>query len=59
MFAPQLAGIRGARLERMVRLLAAVLDVTVWKQLRRDDGLSVRSTRDRLERLVTAVLSTG
>jgi hypothetical protein len=59
MFAPQLAGIRGARLERMVRLLGAVLDVTVWKQLRRDDGLSVRSTRDRLERLVTAVLSTG
>ncbi|HET6560783.1 MAG TPA: TetR family transcriptional regulator [Marmoricola sp.] len=57
-FAPQLRQRRGRRRERTTTLLATVLDVSVWKQLRRDDGLDVTATRDHLRRLVEAVLAT-
>ena len=38
-FAPQLARRRGRNRERLARLLAAVLDVRMWHQLRREEGL--------------------
>jgi AcrR family transcriptional regulator len=56
-FAPNLSGLRGRRRERRLRLLVAVLDVTMWGQLRRTDGLGVRDTREDLVALVTGVLA--
>ena len=56
-FAPQLAKRRGRQRERLVRLLAAVLDVRMWQQLRREEGLDVAATREHLESLVEAVLA--
>ena len=55
-FAPLLPRRRADR-ERVVRLLAAVLDVTMWRQLRRLDGLGVADTRAHLEVLVRATLA--
>ena len=56
-FAPQLARRRGKRRERLVRLLAAVLDVRMWHQLRREEGLDVAETHDHLVALVEGVLT--
>jgi AcrR family transcriptional regulator len=56
-FAPQLAKRRGRPRERLVRLLAAVLDVRMWHQLRREEGLDVAETSEHLETLVTGVLA--
>lgn len=56
-FAPQLARHRGAPRERLVLLLLTALDVTVWKRLRRDEGLSVEDTTDHLRALVDGVLA--
>jgi AcrR family transcriptional regulator len=57
-FAPQLGRCRGRRRERLVVLLATVLDAGTWKRLRRDEGLSAEQTRDHLETLVGALLAT-
>lgn len=56
-FAPQLARRRGRKRERLVRLLAATLDVRTWQQLRREGGLDVAETRAHLEFLVEALLA--
>ena len=56
-FAPQLARRRGRSRERLARLLAAVLDVRMWHQLRREQGLDVEETRDHLTHLVKALLA--
>lgn len=57
-FAPQLKGLRGKRRERTVVLLSAVLDVSLWKRLRRDEGLSAGETEEHLRVLVGGVLAT-
>ncbi|HEU5035490.1 MAG TPA: TetR/AcrR family transcriptional regulator [Nocardioides sp.] len=57
-FAPQLAGLRGKRRERTVVLLATALDVSLWKRLRRDEGLDAGSTAEHLRVLVEGVLAT-
>lgn len=57
-FAPQLKGLRGARRERTVVLLATALDVSLWKRLRRDEGLDPDATTDHLRVLVEGVLAT-
>jgi len=56
-FSPQLARRRGRSRERLVRLLAAVLDVRMWHQLRREQGLDVEETRDHMVHLVKALLA--
>ena len=40
-----------------IDLLVVATDVYTWKLLRRDRGLSVRATRERMERLVRAILA--
>jgi AcrR family transcriptional regulator len=57
-FAPQLKGVRGRRRERTLVLLATALDVSLWKRLRRDEGLSVEATTEHLRVLVSGVLAT-
>ncbi|MDF1606319.1 TetR/AcrR family transcriptional regulator [Nocardioides sp. YIM 152315] len=57
-FAPQLEGLRGRRRERTVVLLAATLDVSMWKRLRRDEALSADETAAHLRALVDGVLAT-
>ncbi len=57
MFAPQLGRRRSKLRERRLRLLAAVLDVTMWRQLRRDQGLDQAETREHLTMLVEGVLA--
>ena len=56
-FAPLLPRRGSAARERKVRLLAAVLDATMWRQLRRADGLGRRATEEHLGQLVRAVLA--
>jgi len=56
-FAPQLAKRRGRNRERQVRLLAAVLDVRMWQQLRREEGLDREETGEHLVSLVEALLA--
>ena len=58
-FAPQLKSLRGKRRERTALLLATMLDVLVWKRLRRDEGLSVDETAEHLRLLVDGVLATA
>ena len=58
-FAPQLARRRGARRERLVVLLGSVLDVAMWKRLRRDLGLDREATAAHLRLLVEGVLEAG
>lgn len=48
---------RGTGRVTAVDLLVVATDVYTWKLLRRDRGLSVHSTRTRMETLVRAVLS--
>ena len=57
MFTPQLGHRRSKLRERRLRLLAAVLDVTMWRQLRRDQGLHQAETREHLTMLVEGVLA--
>jgi AcrR family transcriptional regulator len=57
--APQIAGRAGARRARLVHLLVTALDVTVWRSLRRDQGLSRQATEQHLLALVTAVLESA
>lgn len=56
-FQPLLARRGSAARERQVRLLAAVLDVSVWRVLRRSDGLDPEATREHLAHLVRGVLA--
>jgi AcrR family transcriptional regulator len=56
-FAPQLRRRRGKPRERRLRLLATVLDVTTWHQLRHHEGLDLEETRAHLTELVEAVLA--
>ena len=51
-FAPALAGRRGATRERRLAQLVAVTDVLTWKLLRRDRGLSRRQTELAMRELV-------
>ena len=55
-FGPLLPHGRGR--EEVVDLLVVATDVYTWKLLRRDRGLSVARTRERMEALVRAVLDT-
>lgn len=57
-FAPQLEGLPVEGRERTVVLLATVLDVSLWKRLRRDEGLAEREAREHLRVLVGGVLAT-
>jgi AcrR family transcriptional regulator len=57
MFEPQLRRRRGASRARVLRLLVTVLDVTTWKTLRRDEGLSEEDTELHLRTLVEAMLA--
>jgi len=56
-FAPALAGLRGAERDRRLAQIIAVCDVFTWKLLRRDQGLSRAQTelalRELLEPLTT------
>jgi AcrR family transcriptional regulator len=54
-FAPVLAGLRGAARRRRHAQLVVVTDVYTWKLLRRDRGLSRRQTETALRELVEAV----
>jgi AcrR family transcriptional regulator len=56
-FAPQLRRRRGAARDRVLRLLATVLDVSTWKVLRRDEGLDQSETAAHLRALVEAALA--
>ena len=56
-FAPLLSRRRGKVRERQQRLLCVALDVTTWRQLRRDEGLDPEDTRAHLQALVEGVLS--
>ena len=51
-FAPQLAGLRGAARKRRVAALVALTDVYTWKLLRRDLGLSRVETERTLGDLI-------
>ena len=55
-FAPQLSRRRGRNRERLARLLTAVLDVRMWHQLRREQGLDAEQTREHLVTLVESLL---
>ena len=56
-FAPQLEHVGATHQDRLVRLLATVLDVLTWYQLRHSDGADVAAVKRDLERLVGAVLT--
>jgi AcrR family transcriptional regulator len=56
-FAPSLAGLSPFRRDELVDLLVVATDVYTWKLLRRDRGLSRVQTGQRIETLVTAILS--
>lgn len=56
-FAPQLAEVNGAARERRTVLLATALDVTTWKHLRRDLGLSARAAGEHVRALVDGILA--
>lgn len=58
-FGPQLASRRGARRERLTVALGSVLDVAMWKRLRRDLGLDRDATAAELRLLVEGVLAVG
>jgi hypothetical protein len=54
--APQLERLDEEARERTAQLLAVVLDVRTWGQLRQDDGCTEEETRGHLRRLLAAVL---
>ncbi len=55
-FGPQLAGIPRREREEVVTALAVVCEVSTWKQLRRDLGLSRRKAESIVSRIVAALL---
>ncbi len=55
-FAPGLAGLRGADRRRRLAQFVAVCDVYTWKLLRRDAGLSRRQTELALVELINPML---
>lgn len=55
-FAPQLANLDGDTYERRLAQLVAVCDVYMWKILRRDLGLSLRSAEASLVELIERLL---
>ena len=55
-FAPALAGRRGAARERRLAQLVAITDVLAWKLLRRDRGLSRRQTELALRELLEPLM---
>lgn len=57
-FAPCLAGSEGTRRADLVMALYAATDVTVWKLLRRDFGLSRRRTEAIVRRMIDGLLNT-
>lgn len=48
---------RGAARDRKLTLLTCALDVTMWRQLRRTEGLGPEQTREHLTELVRAILA--
>lgn len=58
-FAPMLEGWEGRGRERRLAELIAVTDLTVWKLLRRDLGLSREQTELAIEELLTALKGDG
>lgn len=52
MFAPLLGGLGGADRERRLATLIAICDVSTWKLLRRDRGLSRAQTELALRKLL-------
>jgi AcrR family transcriptional regulator len=56
-FSPQLAPLTPAQREETTDLLVVATDVYAWKLLRRDRGLSRIQTEQRLNTLVTAILT--
>jgi len=58
-FAPTLAGLRGARRTRRLALLVAVTDVLTWKLLRHDRQLSRRQTELALIELLRPLTGGG
>lgn len=55
-FAPWLDALQGDERRRLLDALVIATDVYVWKQLRRDMGLSVKATKAAMLNLVTAIL---
>ena len=55
-FAPQLARIPRTEREEVVTALAVVCEVSTWKQLRRDLGLSRRKAESIVSRIVAALI---
>lgn len=58
-FAPVLARTSGAERRRLLAELVAICDVSVWKVLRRDMGLSRAATETALEEMLLAVADRG
>src|SRR5262249_41507922 len=56
-FGAALAKLRGAEQERLLGELVAVTDITMWKLLRRDQGLNREQTARALRELVAALLA--
>jgi AcrR family transcriptional regulator len=56
---PQLERLEEQAREETARLLAVVLDVRTWAQLRFDDGRGVEETKQDLRRLLGAVLTSA
>lgn len=56
-FPGALAGLEGAERQRRLLALCAVTDVTTWKYLRRDHGLSQARTAAALEEMIEALYS--
>jgi AcrR family transcriptional regulator len=57
--APQLERLPEAARDETARLLAVVLDVRTWAQLRHDDGRTEAETRGDLRRMIEALLGAG
>jgi|SRR5437588_7416846 len=55
-FEPQLARVPGTERQEVVTALAVVCEVSTWKQLRRDLGLSRRKAESIVHRLVAALI---
>lgn len=56
-FAPHLAGARGADRRRLRAQLVALTDVFTWKLLRRDHGLGRRQTESAMAEMVQALVA--
>lgn len=58
-FAPALAGLRGEQRERRVSQLVAIVDIYVWKLLRRDRDLSPAQTKLAMRELLEPLVERG